>query len=96
MLPEHTKEITAWRNKDHYIERPQLDEWDLQAIQYEIEVAYKRQCITEVKLWDKGKVIFYSGVITDIHSRTMCISIDSPFGRKHMPIVDILSVQITE
>jgi YolD-like protein len=96
MLPEHNKEINAWLNKDHFIERPVLDEWDLQEIQYEIEVAFRRQCVTNVKFWEKGKVILYSGIITEINSRTMCISVDSPFGRDNMPMAEVVSVHIAE
>ena len=96
MLPEHNKGIKSWLNKDQYIERPELDEWDLQAMQYEIEVAFRQKCITNVKLWEKGNVIFYSGTITDINQRTMCISVDSPFGRNNMPMKDLVSVQIAE
>lgn len=96
MLPEHNKEIKEWLNKDQYIERPELDEWDLQAIQYEIDVAFRRQCVTNVKLWEKGKVLFYSGIITEISPRTMCISVDSPFGRDNMSMTDIVSVHIAE
>ncbi|WP_399632624.1 hypothetical protein [Sporosarcina sp. SG10008] len=35
-------ELHRWQNEDHYEERPQLDDFDLQAIQYEIEVAQKK------------------------------------------------------
>lgn len=96
MLTEHTREIKSWLDKDHYTERPQLDEFDLQAIQYEIEVASRRQCVTNVNFWEKGTIKFYSGIITEINPRTMCISVDSPFGRDNMPMKDIVSVQIAE
>lgn len=41
MLSEHVAELQKWQNEDNYEERPQLDDFDLQAIQYEIEVAKK-------------------------------------------------------
>ncbi|MFJ7935986.1 hypothetical protein [Sporosarcina sp. NPDC096371] len=43
MLKEHNVEIKAWKAKDNYIERPEIDEWELEAIQMEIELAHKRQ-----------------------------------------------------
>lgn len=96
MLTEHNEEIKSWLNKDQYIERPELDEWDLQAIQYEIEVAFRRKCNINVKFWANGQIIFYSGVITEMNQQTMCISIDSPFGRDNMPMKDLVSVHIAE
>ena len=96
MLTEHAQAVREWLERDGDIERPQLDERDLQAIQYEIEVAFRRQCVTDVKFWDKGKVILYSGIITEINPSTMCISVDSPFGRDNMTMTDIVSVHIAE
>jgi len=44
MLPEHVEELRKWMDKDHYEVCPELNDWDLQSIQEEIEAAYKRQC----------------------------------------------------
>ena len=96
MLSEHVAELRRWQNKDHYEERPELDDFDLQAIQYEIEVAKKRECEVHVKLWDKGKSVLYMGVIREINVESMWITVDSPFGRDRMPVEDIISVQIAE
>ena len=38
MLPAHIEELRNWMDKDHFIERPELTDWDLQSIQEEIEV----------------------------------------------------------
>jgi len=95
MLSEHVAEL-RWQNEDHYEERPQLDDFDLQAIQHEIEVAQKRECEVHVKLWDKGKIVLYMGVIREINVESMWITVDSPFGRDHMPVEDIIDVQIVE
>ncbi|WP_342538297.1 MULTISPECIES: YolD-like family protein [unclassified Sporosarcina] len=43
MLSEHVAELHRWQNEDNYEGRPELDDYDLQAIQYEIEVAQKRE-----------------------------------------------------
>jgi hypothetical protein len=51
MLPEHIIELRNWMDKDHYEERPELSEWDLQSIQEEIEVSYKPKCETLIKTW---------------------------------------------
>ncbi|MET3656530.1 YolD-like family protein [Sporosarcina psychrophila] len=80
MLSEHVRELRIWKDKDNYEER-KLDDFDLQAIQYEIEVAQKRECEVHVKSWDKGKVVLHSGVIKEINVEAMWITIDSPFGK---------------
>ncbi|MBO0587995.1 YolD-like family protein [Sporosarcina sp. E16_8] len=96
MLSEHVAELRRWQNEDHYEGRPELDDFDLQAIQYEIEVAKKRECEVQVKLWDKGKSVLYMGVIKEINVESMWITVDSPFGRDRMQVKDIISVQIAE
>ena len=95
-LSEHVAELQRWQNEDNYEKRPQLDDFDLQAIQSEIEVAKKRECAVHVKLWDKGKAVFYTGVIREVNVEAMWITVDSPFGRDRMPVSDIISVQIAE
>ena len=78
------------------LKRPRLDDFDLQAIQYEIEVAKKRECEIHVRLWDKGKNVLYMGVIREVDVESMWITVDSPFGRDRMPVSDIISVQCAE
>ena len=96
MLPEHVREIRIWQDKENFEERPQLDDFDLQAIQHEIEVAKKRECVVHVKLWDKEKTVFHMGVIREINVELMWITVASPFGKDRMPVSDIVSVQIAE
>jgi len=96
MLSEHVAELRRWQNEDHYEERPELDDFDLQAIQHEIEVAQKRECEVHVKLWDKGKSVLYMGVVREVNIESMWITVDSPFGRDRMSVSDIISVQCVE
>ena len=96
MLPEHVVELRRWQNEDHYEERPPLNDFDVEAIQHEIEVAQKRECEVHVKLWDKGRVILYMGVIREVNVESKWITVDSPFGRDRMPVKDIIDVKISE
>jgi len=41
MLSEHVRVLHIWKDKDHYDESPELDDFDLQSIQNDLEVAYK-------------------------------------------------------
>ncbi|KAA0964931.1 YolD-like family protein [Sporosarcina sp. ANT_H38] len=96
MLSEHVRELRIWKDKDNYEERPLLDDFDLQAIQYEIEVAYKRKCLTFVKSWENGKIILHSGVIKEIDVESMCITIYGPFGKDRILVKDIIGVRCEE
>ncbi len=96
MLPEHVAEINNWRNKQLYEERPQLDDFDLQSIQEEIESAYKRKCQTLIITWKDGKFMMRGGIITEINVQSMCIFLDNPFGIERIAVADIVGAQIKE
>lgn len=93
MLPEHIDELNKWMDKENYEERPELSEWDLQSIQEEVVVSYKRKCETLIKTWKDGKVITRGGIIKDIDLRTMTVMLDTPLGIETILEFDIISVQ---
>ncbi len=92
MLTEHAQAVKGWLESDGLVERPTLDDWELQSLQEEIEIAYKRQCEARVTIWRKGKALLYIGKITELDYRLNCISIEGPFGG-HIPVVDVVKVQ---
>ena len=96
MLPEHVAELRQWKDQDNYTKRPQLNEWDQQTIQEEIELAYKRKCEALVKTWFEGEIVEYQGVINDIDLIKMCIILEDPFGIETIAVVDVINVQILE
>lgn len=96
MLPEHVTKINDWRNKKNYEERPQLDDFDLQSIQEEIEAAYKRKCQTLIVTWADGKFMMRGGIIIEINTQSMCIFLDNPFGVERVSVNDIVGAQIKE
>ncbi len=91
MLTEHVVAIQDWQVKENYIERPQFDEWELEAIQMEIETAYKHQCDTNVTVWRNGKTVFYIGKI-ELDHRLSLISVEGPFGHDRIPVADVIRV----
>lgn len=96
MLPEHVVELRKWMDQDHYTERPELNEWDLQLIQEELELAYKKKCETLVKTWANGLIIRHQGIVEDIDLLKMCIVLEDPFGPEKIPVADIINVQSVE
>lgn len=96
MLPEHVRELRKWMDQDNYIERPELNEWDLQSIQEELELAYKRQCETLIKTWDSGRINRHNGIVEDIDLKRLCIVLKNPFGTEIIRLADIINVHSVE
>ncbi|KAA0965810.1 YolD-like family protein [Sporosarcina sp. ANT_H38] len=92
MLPEHITELKSWKDEDDYIERPLFDEWELESIQMEIELAFKRQCDAKITIWKKGKTIMYTGKISVLDHRLGLISVEGPFGEDRIPVADVIRV----
>ena len=93
MLTEHAQAVRDWLESDGLVERPTLDDWELQSIQEELEIAYKRQCEATVTTWRKGKKFTYIGKISVLDHRLNCISVPGPFGDDRIPVVDVVKVQ---
>lgn len=96
MLSEHVVELRKWMDQDNYAERPELNEWDFQLIQEELELAYKRKCETLVKTWAKGRINQHQGIVKDIDLLGMCIVLEDPFGSEGISVANIISVQSIE
>lgn len=96
MLPEHVVELRRWMDGESYTERPELNEWDLQLIQEELELAYKKKCETLVKTWANGLIIHHQGIVEDIDLLKMCIVLEDPFGLEKIPVANIINVQSVE
>ncbi|BAQ11280.1 hypothetical protein OXB_2809 [Bacillus sp. OxB-1] len=96
MLTEHVEKLREWYDEDNFVPRPELDEWDFQAIQEELELAFKRQCESKVKVWKAGGIDLYMGKICELDTRLGCISIEGPFGHDKISVHDIVSVQCVD
>ena len=77
MLPEHIQMLRNLEKEDRYTEKPILDQFDLEAIHQEIQLAYARQCIIEIRLWRDGFCSF-SGIVAaiDLHTKYLYLSTD--------------------
>ncbi|WP_252502747.1 YolD-like family protein [Sporosarcina sp. Marseille-Q4943] len=93
MLPEHLVDLRDWHAEDDLTARPELTEWDLAAIQEEIEIGYKRKCETLVKTWRDGRVIENQGIIEGVDIQNKAILLSDPFGDMRIQIEGIISVQ---
>ncbi|QTD41403.1 YolD-like family protein [Sporosarcina sp. Te-1] len=96
MLPEHIAQLRDWQEEDGRVERPELTEWDLVALQEELELVSKRKCQTHIKTWRDGRIIHNRGTIEKIDVHNKAIILAEPFGDLKIPIDDIISVQSVE
>ncbi|MFD1929101.1 YolD-like family protein [Sporosarcina siberiensis] len=93
MLPEHLLELRKWTNEDAYTERPELNEWDFQLIQEELELAIKRKGETLIKTWFDGEIIEHQGIIVKIDTFLKAIVLEETSGIRKIPVVAIINVQ---
>jgi hypothetical protein len=93
MLPEHLVELRDWHAEDELTKRPELTEWDLSALQEELEIACKRKCEALIKTWRDGHIIENQGIIEafDLHNKAILLA--DPFGDMRISIEHIISAQ---
>lgn len=93
MLPEHLVQLREWQAEDELIPEPGLTEFDMESMQVELELAFKRQCDAIITTWRKGKKFTYIGKITSLDPILNIISVEGAFGDDNIPVVDIVRVQ---
>ena len=96
MLPEHVKFIRDYIVDQKKVPRPELDEFDLHAIEETISIAYKRKSFVTLKIWKDGDLFFHGGDLVDIDLHRRVISIDNPFGTEKYSLEDIVDVTIKD
>ncbi|GKV54218.1 hypothetical protein NCCP2222_01650 [Sporosarcina sp. NCCP-2222] len=93
MLPEHIAQLRDWQAEDGRKERPELNEWDLAALQEELELAFKRKCQARIHTWKDGRIIPHRGIVEQIDIHNQAIILADPFGDVNISIEEIISVQ---
>ena len=93
MLPEHIEKLREWQNEDENVKRPELDEWVLNLIQEEIDLAYKSKSQVLIRTWKNGKVLEHRGTIEDIHLHSRVIILNGELSAERIPVSNIISVQ---
>lgn len=96
MLTEHVKLISEWREEDNRVPIPELDEWDLQAIQEELELSIKRKCEVQIQIWKDWEFHNYIGIIEKIDFRTKTITYKDSLGLHRLLVGNITSIDILE
>lgn len=95
MLPEHLERLREWQREDDYIERPDLADFELQAMQETLEAAFGRRCETWIDTWHDGKVRCHQGEIETLDTQAMTIVLRDPFGIERIRVADIIDVRLS-
>lgn len=93
-LPEHVKAMREWQEDIGKVEKPLLDEFDLQTLQEELEIAMQTKKEVRIKEWKDGRFIFHRGVITGANSVKLIF--EDPFGKHEVyanNLIEIMSLE---
>ena len=95
MLPEHVQMLREWQQEDRYNVKPELNEFDLEAVHEEIGLAYRRQCSLEVRIWQDGSRSF-SGIVAAIDLQHGLLRLDTGSGIETLLFKDIVGAKTLE
>lgn len=96
MLPEHVKMLRDYNEEIKKVPRPDLNEFDYEAIQEQIEHAMKRNVEIQVKRWKNGEFLYNQGTIQWIDLTKRTIELEDPFRSFDLQLDEIVDVNIME
>lgn len=96
MLPEHIQMLREWYKEDEEVKRPELDEFDLQLIQEELDIALKRKCEVLIETWREKQLFKHRGVIERIDVSHRELVYESPFGMERLSLDEIVGVTLID
>lgn len=94
MLTEHLVELRKDEAEYYDVSRPQLDEFDLQALQEEVDRALTSKLETRITTWKDGRLEYHRGIIHEVSTQYLCY--EDPFGKHKIQIDDIVAVMLME
>lgn len=96
MLPEHVEMIREWYEKDERVPKPDLNEFDLQLMQEEMDIALKRQCDVIIHSWKAGAIHTHRGVIQGIDAKSRMLIYGDQFEKHRLPMDEVVSIVIVD
>lgn len=96
MLPEHLKLIRQYNDDSKKIPKPELNEWDLEAIQESIELAMKRNVEVKIKLWKDGGFTIYVGKLIWVDLNRRLIEMEDTFKSFSLGLDEIVDITLLE
>lgn len=95
MLPEHVRMLREWEAADPSKEKPQLDEDELNLLQEEIAIAYRRQCTVEIRYWNNHRTVSL-GIITAIDLAHQMLEVTSGGTSTRIAFSDLHGIRLLD
>ena len=96
MLPEHVALLNEYFGEKKKVPKPDLNEWELHAIEETLQIALKRKSDMTIKMWWDSEFHLRGGIIQDVDLRKRTIDVDDPFGLHTYLLDSIVDVTVTE
>ncbi|MER2172039.1 MAG: YolD-like family protein [Psychrobacillus psychrodurans] len=96
MLPEHVAMLRGWGEEVKRDPRPDLNEWDLEAIHDCLHLAMQSKADTKIKLWRDGQFHYNRGTIESIDLQRRTLELQDPFYLFSLKLDEIVDVTIMD
>lgn len=96
MLPEHVKLLREYNVELKRDPRPDLNEWDLEAIHDCLQLAKQSKADAKIKLWMDGQFIYKRGIIESIDLQRRKLELDDPFSLLKLNLDEIVDITIMD
>lgn len=96
MLTEHVSLLRKYGEEIKREPKPELDEWDYDAIQHTLDVAIKSKADTKIKRWKNGEFIYNRGTVESVDLHKRIIELDDPFTLLKLKLDEIVDVTIMD
>lgn len=96
MLTEHVAMLKEYNQEIKKEPKPELDEWDYDAIQHTLDAANKSKADTKVKLWRDGQFIYRRGILESVDLKRRVIELEDPFSLLQLKLDEIVDVTIMD
>ncbi|QFF98802.1 YolD-like family protein [Psychrobacillus glaciei] len=96
MLPEHLKLVREYIADQKKSPRPELDEWDIDIIQENIQISMQRNVEVEIKTWKDGAFTYSVGKLTWVDLKNRVIEVEDVFKSFVIRLDEIVDVTVLE
>lgn len=94
MLPEHLKMLRDWVEEDFYNEKPENDDWTLQELQQQLDIALQSRCEVRIKTWENGIFTAATGIVTKIDERLQLLYLEESLTTHKIPLRMVVEIEI--
>ncbi len=93
MLPEHVEQLKHLWDNQNKIQKPILDEQELEEINQLCMEAYHNQTTVELSVYTNGNIDLHMGIISKIDLQTHTIQFKTAETVKHIPFASVIRIR---